>query len=220
MVALGAGCLAGCLWTIAVINGGPDLFVLLPLAALGLSGVTVLLAARLPRHLGAVAVAAVVMTGVVVAGVESVATRNNGLLLQRADVNAVLATQPTGAGIFSLDATAVPAIADQTSIWPWQLFDARMLRFLGHTQPGGLTGLAVRLGAERPTFVVTAPHYPAPWPQAVLRHDYWTVGHGPGWTWYLIRTAGRGALQQARAANTSAMSSFGTVVHAHPRWTG
>ena len=219
VVALGAGCLAGSLWTIAVINGGPDLFVLLPLAALGLAGLTVLLVARLPRHLGAVAVAAAVTAGVVVAGVESVATRNDGLLLQRADVQAILATQPADATLFSLDAPAVPAIAERPSIWPWQLFDSRMLRFLAHTQPGGLTGLTARLAAARPTFVVTAPHYPAPWPQDVLRHDYWNVGHGPGWTWYLSRTTGRAALRRARAANAAAMGSFASVVRTHPGWT-
>ncbi|WP_151084689.1 hypothetical protein [Nocardioides cynanchi] len=220
VLAVGTGCLAGCLWTLAVINGGPDLFVLLPLAALGLAGLGVLLVERLPRRIGSVAVAAAVCLAVGVAGVEAVSTRNDGLLLQRADVRALLATQPAGATLLSVDAPAVPAIADVTSIWPWQLFDARMLRFLAHTQPGGLSGLAHRFAAARPTFVVTAPHYPAAWPQGVLRRDYWNVGHGPGWTWYLSRTAGRAAFQRAQAANTSAMSAFSSVVHGHPRWTG
>ncbi|MDX6360036.1 MAG: hypothetical protein QOH37_3090, partial [Nocardioidaceae bacterium] len=134
--------------------------------------------------------------------------------------NAVLSTQPAGATIFSLDAPAVPAIAGRDSIWPWQLFDTRMLRFLDHTQPGGLRGLAARLASERTTFVVMAPHYPGQWQRGVVRREYSKVGHGPGWTWYLSRTAGRSALVQARAANSAAMSAYATEVRAHRRWLG
>jgi hypothetical protein len=205
VVSVGAGCLAGCLWSIAVINGGPDLFVLLPFAALGVAGAVVLLAARFPRRLGSGIGAGVICVGVVAAGVESVATRDDSLLLERADVNAVLATQPANATILSIDAPQVPAIAARHDIWPWQLFDHRMLSFLNHTQPGGLPALATRLAAERPTFVVIADSNVGKWQQGVVSRDYWRVGHGPRWTWYLSRTAGRAALARAHAANSAAM---------------
>jgi hypothetical protein len=207
LTTVGGGCLAGCLWSIAVINGGPDLFVLLPFAALGVAGVVVLLASRLPRRLGPIALAAVVCAGVAQAGEESLTTRDDIYLIQRADVNAVLATQPQDATILTIETPQVPAIADRRDIWPWQLFDPRMLRFLDHTQPGGLGGLATRLAAERPTFVVIADPYQVGWQQGVVSRDYWQVGDGPGWTWYLSRTAGRAALARARAANSAAMNS-------------
>jgi hypothetical protein len=205
LVTVGAGCLAGCLWSIAVINGGPDLFELLPFAALGVAGVVVLLAARLQGRLARVAVTAVVCVGVVAAGVESVASRDSSLLVERADVNAVLATQPADATIFAMEAPQVPAIAGRENIWPWQLFDPRMLSFLDHTQPGGLRALAARLAADQPTFVVIADRYDGQWQQGVVSRDYSRVGHGPGWTWYLSRTAGRAALARAHAANSAAM---------------
>jgi hypothetical protein len=220
LVPVGAGCLAGCIWTVAVINGGPDLFELLPLAAMGLAGVVLLVTSHLPRRVGPAVVTAVVGAGVVVAGLESVVTRDDSLLLQRADVQAVLSTQPADATLLSVAAPAVPALAERDNLWPWQLFDPRMLSFLDHTQPGGLPGLAARLATERPTFVVIADHYPGQWQRAVVHRDYRPVGHGPGWTWYLSRTASHASLLRARAANTSAMSGDASVVGAHPRWTG
>ena len=38
LTAVGAGGLAGMVWTVCVVNGGPDLFVVLPFAALGVAG--------------------------------------------------------------------------------------------------------------------------------------------------------------------------------------
>jgi hypothetical protein len=207
LTSIGGGCLAGTLWTVSVINGGPDLFVLLPFAALGVAGVVILLANRLPRRLGPVLVATAACIGVGAAGVESVTTRQDTLLVQRADVNAVLATQPSDATILSIETPQVPAIADRTDIWPWQLFDHRMLTFLDHTQPGGLGALTARLAADRPTFVVIANRYQGVWQQGVVARDYWQVGAGPGWSWYLSRTAGQAALARARAANSAAMVS-------------
>src|SRR5436190_519040 len=86
------GALVGTIWTVLVVNGGPDLFVLLPFAALGVAGAVLLVLDRLPRRAAVSGAAAIVAIGVVAAGVESVATRNDDLVLQRADVEAVLAT--------------------------------------------------------------------------------------------------------------------------------
>jgi len=220
LVSLGAGCLVGCLWSIAVINGGPDLFVVLPFAALGVAGAVVLLAARLPRRLASGVAAGVICVGLVVAGVESVATRNDELLLERADVNAVLATQPADATIFALEAPEVLAISGRRNIWPWQLFDRRMQSYLDHTRPGGLAGLANQLAAQRPTFVVIGDRYIGSWQQAVVQRDYVRVGHGPAWTWYLSRATGPAALARARADEATAMAATTTQSGVDARWAG
>jgi hypothetical protein len=219
LVSVGAGCLVGCAWTVAVINGGPDLFELLPFAALGIAGALVLAVAHLPRRTGTAAVAVVVCAGVVSATVESVATRDDGLLLQRADISAVLGTQPPDATIFSMEAPQVLAIAGRDNIWRWQMFDPRMLSFLAHTQPGGLRAMAHRLEAVRPTFLAIATRYDGTWQQGVVRRDYWRVGHAPGWTWYLSRTAGPDARDRARAANAAVMAAA-TAGTASTRGTG
>lgn len=207
LLPVGAGCLAGTAWTIAVINGGPDLFVLLPFSALGAAGTVVLLGEHLPRRAGRAAVALVVCGGVVGATVESVATRDHTLPLLRADISAVLATQPADATILSVEAPQVLAIAQRDNLWRWQLFDPRMLAYLDHTQPGGLTGMAHRLGRERPTWLVISSQNKGTWQAAVVRRDYWRVGRAPGWTWYLSRNAGRAALERAHAASTRVMAT-------------
>jgi hypothetical protein len=210
-VAVGAGCLVGCAWTIAVINGGADLFELLPFAALGIAGAIVTGVAHVPHRLGRVAIAAVVCVGLVGGTVESVVTRNYGLLLQRADISAVLNTQPD-ATIFSMEAPQVPAIAGRDNIWRWQMFDPRMLSYLDHTQHGGLAAMAHRLAAARPTFLAIATRYKGTWQAGVVRRDYWRVGRAPGWAWYLSRTAGRHALDRARAANAAVMARAPTTI--------
>jgi hypothetical protein len=50
LVLTASGALVGTGWTLLAINGGPDLFVLLPFAALGIAGVVVLLLGRLSRR--------------------------------------------------------------------------------------------------------------------------------------------------------------------------
>jgi hypothetical protein len=200
LVSLGAGCLAGSIWTALVINGGPDLFELLPLAALGVAG-TVLLLVSHARRAAIPAVAVLVCASVVVAGTEAVATRSNELVQQRHEVSAILGTQPAAATILSVNAPGVLALAGRTDIWPWQLFDPRMERYLAARLPGGLEGLSARMRKDRPTFVVVATHSVLPiWLEPVLAQDYQRVGSGPSWTWYLSNTAGPDALARARAA--------------------
>jgi len=152
--------------------------------------------------------------------VESVATRNDELLLERADVNAVLATQPADATIFALEAPEVLAISGRRNIWPWQLFDRRMQSYLDHTRPGGLAGLANQLAAQRPTFVVIGDRYIGSWQQAVVQRDYVRVGHGPAWTWYLSRATGPAALARARADEATAMAATTTQSGVDARWAG
>ena len=66
LVVTAAGALVGTAWTLLAINGGPDLFVLLPFAALGIAGVVLLLLGRMPRRAALAGAAVVVSLGVVV----------------------------------------------------------------------------------------------------------------------------------------------------------
>jgi hypothetical protein len=208
LVVCAAGGFVGSVWTLTAINGGPDLFVLLPFAALGLAGATVLLLGRLPRRVALAGTVAVVCLGVVVAGLESVATRDDRLLLQRADVNAVLGTQPTDATIVGLSAPQVLALAGRDSPVPYQILIPNQERYLEGTYPGGLRGFLDTLVAARPTFVVVGRSFREEWPNPWLRADYRRVGGGAGWTWYLSRAAGHDALVRARLAHDDVMAAF------------
>lgn len=207
LVTVGAGAAAGSVWTVLVINGGPDLFVLLPFGALGVTGLVMLLARRATRRIRTCLVAAVVCLGVVTALAESVGTRNHDLVQERADIAAVLATQPSAAQVLSIDAPEVLAISQRDNPTRYQLFDAPMDTYFDRTRPGGLASYAREIGRLRPAFVVVGKGHGGPWLTPVLARDYWRVGSGTDWTWYLSRTAGADALLRARAANASAMGA-------------
>jgi hypothetical protein len=205
LTAMGAGGLAGIVWTTCVVNGGPDLFVVLPFAALGAAGGLVLLAARIPLRAAVPAVALLVVACVGLASLEAVSSRKDTLVRQRADALAVLGTQPAGATIVSIDAPQVLAVSDRTSLWSYQLFDQRMDDFIDATQPGGTAGLADLLAREHPTFVVVNALSDSTWEARTLADHYRRIGRGPGWIWYVSNDVGPAALAEARAANLAAM---------------
>lgn len=208
LVVCAAGGLAGTVWTILVVNGAPDLFVLLPFAALGLAGTAVLLLGQLPRRLALTGAVLVVCAGVVAAGAESVTTRSDVLLLQRADVNAVLATRPADATIVSLSAPEVLALSGRDSPVPYQLMTDSQVRYLEATYPGGLRGFLHTLEALRPTFVVVGRSFRDHWADGWLQTDYRRVGGGAGWTWYLTRSAGHEAVVRARAVHREVRAAY------------
>ena len=120
LVSLAAGGLAGTAWTVMVVNGAPDLFELLPLGALGLAAVLVLAARRLRPAPAARLVATLAAMSVAIALTESVTSRNDQLVLERADVQAVLAAAPPGANVLSVNAPQVPALAQLRNPIPYQ----------------------------------------------------------------------------------------------------
>ncbi len=199
---------AAAAWSAAVLNGGPDLFVVLPFAALGVAGLVVRGAWRLPLRLRYGVLVAVVVGAVAGATVESIATRSNLLVLERADIRAVLATQPADAGVLSIDAPQVLALAGRDNPTPYQLFNGTMRRYLDQTLPGGMRGYSRQVAALQPTFVVVDESHAGTWAEQVLARDYWRVGDGPGWTWYLNRSVGRPDFVRARAANKALMQEL------------
>ena len=207
LTALGAGGLAGIVWTMCVVNGGPDLFVLLPFAALGAAGGLVLLAAKVPLRAAFPTTALLVVVCVGLASLEAVSSRKDTLVRQRADALAVLGTQPADATIVSIDAPQVLAVADRRSLWSYQLFDQRMDDFIDATQPEGTTGLAALLAREHPTFVVVNAQSDSTWEARTLADGYRRIGRGVGWIWYVSNDVGPAAQTAAYEANLAAMSS-------------
>jgi hypothetical protein len=204
-----AGGLVGVVWTLLVINGAPDLFVVLPFAALGLAAAAVRLLARLPRRVALTTAVAVLCLGVGAAGVQSVSTRGHMLDVQRADVDAVLATQPAGATIVSLNAPEALALAGRENPVPYQVLNQAQDRYLSATYPGGLPGFLQTLEDLHPTFVVVSQGLRETWPDQWLADDYRRVGGGAGFVWWLSRSAGPDALAAARFAHDQVMTAYG-----------
>jgi hypothetical protein len=180
LVVCATGGLVGTGWTVLVVNGGPDLFVLLPFAALGVAGTVIPALDQLPRRAAVAGVAAVVSLGVVAASVESVVTRNDDLVLQRADVGAVLGTEPGDATVVDLSAPQVLALSGRRSPTPYQLMSRTQERYLAATYPGGMTGFLRTLEDAHPTFVAVGVSAHASWADAWLRSDYWRIGGNDG----------------------------------------
>ena len=205
----GAAAVAATIWTLAVVNGSPDLFVVLPFAALGAAGVVDLLLGRVHRRAAVAVATAVVVGAVALAGVESVVTRDDRLISQRADVAAVLGTQPAGATVASIDAPQVLALSGRTDPISYQLFSDTMRRYLKAKYVGGLGGVLAALRRSDPTFVVVGSQFHGTFAQGWLARDYAKVGGGDTWTWYLRRTAGTQALLRARTAHQEVMAAYG-----------
>lgn len=205
-----AGAVVGTVWTLLVVNGGPDLFVVLPFAALGLAEVARLLAGQLHQRVAQAGIVAVVSLGVILAGVHTVTTRDDGDRLQRADVEAVLGTQPADALVVSLSAPQVLAFSGRDSPVPYQIMSDTQQRYLDATYPGGMPGFLehVLVGLQ-PTFVVVGASFRSRWPTSRLDNDYWRVGAASHWTWYLNKAAGRAALLRARNAHDRVMAGYG-----------
>jgi hypothetical protein len=209
LVICGAGGLAGVVWTTLVVNGAPDLFVVLPFAALGVSAAVVLILQRAPRRPGRYAVAAVVSAGVLTAGIVSVSTRDDRLDLQRADVAAVLATEPTNATVLSLSAPEVLALSGRTDPTGYQIMTRSQDRYLSARYPGGLAGFLRTLVSTHATFVAVGNGADVGFARSWLQADYWPIaGQQTGWQWYLNRSAGLGALERAQTAQDEVVSAY------------
>jgi hypothetical protein len=205
VVIAGAAGAAASIWTILIINGAPDLWVVLPFAALGLGGGALFLASAMGRRRGTGLLVACICVGVVGATIESATSKDHILDQQRDDVAAVLATQPANAQVLSVSASQPLALSGRVNPTGYQLFDPSMDRYLAHTYPGGLKGYAARIKRMDPTFIAVKSTYKGGWIESLLREQYQRVGSTGLWIWYLSRSAGPAALARAREANALVM---------------
>jgi hypothetical protein len=208
LVSVATGALAASLWTLTAINGAADLFVLLPFAALGVAGTVVAAADRLPRRAALAAVAAVTCLGVFAAGTESVTTRDDRLLAQRADVAAVLGALPADADLVTLNAAQVLAISGRTSPTPYQYFSDNILRYLVAEYPGRMRGFLTHLERLDPTVVAVGSTFRGLWPYGWLTRDYVRIGTGAGVSWYISRGVGPAVIARARLAHHQALRPY------------
>jgi hypothetical protein len=208
VLAVAAGGLVATAWTSYAINGAPDLFVMLPFAALGVAGAVVAWTERLEATAARATVASLVAAAIVAAGVVSVATRDTRLQLERQDVAAVMAAAPPGATVLSVNAPEVLVILQRRAPEPWQLENSAMGPFLDDHLPGGLTAYAARIARRRPTLIAAGRTTSTvlDWLDPVLAADYRSVGNAGPWRWYASRSLGRRELRRLEMANSRARS--------------
>jgi hypothetical protein len=199
LAALGVGAVAGMLWNLRDYDAWPDLFPLLPFAAVGLAGLVPLVSRRTSARVGRVVVAATVLVTVGIAAQWSLSTRADTLERQREAVAAVTGLLPDDATIASVEAPQ-PLVLTRRANWSrYQMFRGGLEDYVDDTWPGGLAGFARDLLAEEPDLVAVGATTYRPWREA-LEVSYVCVGSAPGWLWYAPADLDGADLDALRAA--------------------
>jgi hypothetical protein len=203
LLVLAAGGLVAGVWTCYATNGGPDLFVVLPYAALGLAYGVVRAARALPPLSARRVVAAVAVLGVVAAAAESVNTRDSRLPLERRDSKAVAALLPPGSTIVSINTPSVLVLLDRRNPNPWQLSTSATAPFYDDHLPGGLAGLSRRIARLHPAVIVVGRSSEDGWLQPLLRSRYVRIGPGTHWAWWASTSLDPAIRDRMRRANAA-----------------
>lgn len=200
LVGSGVLLVTGTLWSLKAFDGWPDAFFMLPASALGIGGLTVLVGRRIPGR-GAVALTvawAVAATAMSVS--YSIGSRDDTLIEQRADVEAVLAALPAKARILSVEAPEPLVLAHQRNYSRLQLFGNGLIDYVDETWPGGSPGYGQWVVDREAALIAYGGRLPLPkWLGPAMSGSYVRVGSSPGWGWYARRTLGRESLDKLRA---------------------
>jgi len=199
LAAMTVGLLAGLAWTLRDYDAWPDLFPILPFAAIGLAAGFALVARRLTPRGGHVLAAMLSGTAVVLALVYAVSTRDATLELQRQATRRVLAQLPPGASITSIEAPQPLVLTRRTNPTRHQMFRSGLQDYLEDTWPGGRAGFERDLVADRPDLVAVGETVSQRW-RASIQPDYVYVGSAPMWDWYARASLGPSTITRLRSA--------------------
>lgn len=190
VAALGAASVAGIIWTFRDFNGWPDAFVLLPFAAIGISGTAHAVTQKLSQRAGLSVTLAWVVAAVGVSLTFSIAERDHRLEQQRDSVAAVLAQLPSDASILSIRAPQALVLSGQTNPTRNQMSTTGLDRYVDDTWPGGIQGFSDWIGRRQPTAIALGGEPVPSWFVETLHSKYWRVGEAPDWTWYVSKSVG------------------------------
>jgi hypothetical protein len=203
-LSLGAGWLVGMVWTANVFNSWPDLFVMLPVAAIGVGTVAAAVLRRLEPRSAVAATVALALAGTAYAAVFSVTSRDDRLQVQRAGVDAVYDVGPRPATILSVQAPEVLVMTHHTNPSPYQMFDPSFAAYVDDAWPGGLRGYVAWVGRTGPTYIVMQTGFRPAWLMPWLRGHYANVGGPRDFAWWVSRSVGPRTIRELRRASRAA----------------
>jgi len=206
-VALGAGWLAGLIWCAVAFNGWPDLFVMLPIAAIGVGWAAGVVLRRLRVRAAVAAALALALAGTAYATVFSVDSRVDDLGKQEASIAGVFAAGPADATVLSMEAPQVLVLTGRTNPTQYQMFDHGFSNYLAATYPGGLGGFLAWIQRTHPTYIVTKTNLVQPWFQPWLEENYVHVGNTRRFRWWVTDTVTKDVRKQIRAAAQTAQEA-------------
>jgi hypothetical protein len=179
-VTVGLSAAAAVAWSLYALNGPPDLFVVLPFAAIGVA-ILALPSSRLGTPIPVV-VLTVALVGA--AGLQSWSLRDDTLVAQKESVAALLQSAPPGATILSVEAPQALAIAGRRNPTPYQVFSLGFDQYVEDSWPGGMAGYASWVRTSAPEIIVIGDRYSEEWIDSILRDGYRRVGTAPRWFWF------------------------------------
>lgn len=183
LAAFALGAVVGLLWNLRDYDAWPDLFPLLPFAAVGLAGLVPVLERHAPAQAARVVVAVALVACLVPAALWSLGTRGDTLVQQQEAVDAVTQALGTSPSIVSIEAPQ-PLVLTQQANWSrHQMFRGGLEDYVDDTWPGARTGFAEDLVARRPDLVAVGETTYSTWRTAV-ETEYVCIGSAPGWFWY------------------------------------
>ena len=203
-VALGAGWLAGMVWCAIAFNGWPDLFVMLPLAAIGVGWVASAVLRRIHVRAAVAATVALALVGAAYATDFSISSRASDLQMQRDSVSAVLAAGPQPATILSIEAPQALVMTHRVNPTAYQMYDHGFSSYIDATYPGGLAGYVASIQRIAPTYIVVKTGFEQTWFTPWLTEHYVHVGNTRRFTWWVDRSVPPDQRKEIRAASRTA----------------
>ncbi|MET1059876.1 MAG: glycosyltransferase family 39 protein [Nocardioides sp.] len=194
LVGLTVGAVTGVAWMARDFDSWPDVFPVLPLAALGAGGIVTALARRLDHRRGIALTVAWSLVATGLALTFSLGERDDRLVAQRRSVDAVLAVLPD-ATIVSLQAPQPLVLAGRRNPTRHQMFSNGLADYVDDTWPGGLPGFQQQILDTRPDLIAIGTPGNKQWRRA-MGVDYTRVGRAPGWIWMARRSLGPEVLQR------------------------
>ncbi len=200
LVGLGFATLGVLGWSLRAFQTWPDLFIMLPLGALGTAGL-VPLAGRVPLPGARVTVASVLaLTAAALSLQNALALRANDSLRGQQEFAAALneAAGPD-ATVLSVAAPDVLVLLGKRNPTRFQSFGGGLKPYYRENLPGGLAGYRDRIRRIGPDLIVTKGTSVRPW-QKKLFKDYQHVGRSSDYFWLAARALPAERRQAVRAA--------------------
>lgn len=199
LAAFTVGAVVGLAWNVREYDDWPDLFPMLPLAAVGVGGLFSLATRRLPARTATAVAVVLSVAATAVAVHDSVSTRQDRLEIQRASVKSVLAQAPADATITSVEAPQVLVLTKRRNPTRYQMFSSGLQDYMEDVWPGGLEGFREEIVEGRPDLVVVGDPVSQRWRRAI-DPEYVYLGRAPDWFWFGRATLGAEKIAALRRA--------------------
>ena len=197
--AFSVGVVVGLLWNLKDYDAWPDLFPMLPFAAVGIGGLFALMAKKVSPRAAVAVTVAWSMAAVGVAAHYAITERNSKLDEQRASVAAVLGELPSSATIISVEAPQPLVLTGRKNPTRHQMFRAGLQDYVEDIWPGGVDGYRRSIVARHPTLVAMGQTVSEKWRKSI-QPEYVYIGRGPDWYWYAAASLGEPKLAELRRA--------------------